>query len=311
MRQFLGGNNTNTTAATVAYLKGTNKLYQANLVLFGELEDADALLLTDWSDSLVWSPWGTFLSSTLKVGQITSQVGLEVTDLTITWSPPVGEFTNDIATTSAYQRAQLGVYDNRKARIWRTIMPRPGDANTYGACEMFGGWIGSITVKRASIEFQISSFLNVINQKLPPNVIESTSTLAGFMAGTPVLPDAETSVPTFTVVAGSSALVILGDCIQPTANKIYGGNKLRNGYLVFLTGTLKGGYSAVAINSDFNAGGGIHHNQIQVFTRFPWDPSPGDTFYVATQPPINSQDPTGGDYQVYNFPFLPDPEMNL
>jgi hypothetical protein len=310
-KKFTGGNSTDTTAATIAYLQGQNELHLADLILIGELEDADAIFLTNWETPLIWNPWGTFLPTTIKRDKVPSQVGLDVTKVNLTWSPQVGTFTNNMVSTSQYQRAYIGAFDNKKVRIWRTVMPTPGDANTYGACEWFGGWIGTVTVQQGAIVLEVVSFLNVINQKVPPNVIESTNTLAGYQAGAPVIPDAETSIATFTVKTGSDAIVILGDTIQPTAHKIYGYPKLVNGFLVFLTGSLKGRWSIVATHSNFNAGGGTHYNQIQVYTPFPWDPTPGDTFYVATQPPINLQDSQSGIYQYNSFPYLPDPESNL
>jgi hypothetical protein len=312
-KTFLAGNNTDSTASTIAFLTSAagQNFREALLILIGEYEDPDALFLTDWESPLLWRPWGKFFPGAITKDKMTSQIGFEVESFNLKWSPPQGSFTNNIQTTSPYQRARLGVYDNRRVRVWRTVMPTPGDADTYGACAHFGGWVSSTKVLRDSIEFDIASYLNALSAKVPPNVIENTNALAGFVSGAPVLADGETSVPTFTVQQDSSALVILGDCIQPTAHKIYSNQKFLNGYLVFMTGSLKGRYSGIGANTNFNAGGGVHYNQFQVYSQFPWDPAPGDTFYVTIQPPVTNQDATGGIYQDYSFPFLPDPEASL
>lgn len=313
MRTFISGAGVDVTPAVVAYLKSAaaQQAAFANLILIGEPEDERAVFLTDWETDLAWPVWGTFVHASVELGQVTSAIGLVVNSLDLPWSPPVGVFTNDIATTSPYQLARIGFYDNKIVRVWRTIMPTPGDANTYGACEWFGGWVSGATTARNQINFKVDSFLNVTKQKIPANLLEGTSALAGFLAGAPVLADAETSVPTFAVVAPSNATVILGSCLQPTGGKIYGTRKLALGYLVFKTGSLKGAYSIVAVNSNYNAGGGVHYNQFQVYTPFPWDPAPGDTFYVTTAPPVTSNDSTGGPYVYRGFPYLPDPEDNL
>jgi hypothetical protein len=307
MRKFLGGNNTDTTAAVKAYLTAGNQFSLVDLILIGEPEDPSAKWLTDYEAPLLWNPWGTFLPAVIERDRkVTSQIGLSVASLQLRWKPLPTPFTTDVATANPIQLTRSGFYSNKRVRIWQCVMPNPGDANTYGACEWFGGWVGDSAVDRGWINFTINSFLSVVNQKAPPNVIEAQSTQAGFSAGTPVLADSETSVPTFTVAPGSDSTVINGICVQPTANKIYGSNKFINGYLVFLPGsTLAGWWSTVARSGDFNAGGGTHYNQFQVFAAFPFDPTPGDTFYVATQPPVNATDP-GNQYQGEQF--VPDPE---
>ena len=313
MKTFLAGNGTDSSSATIAFLQGPGgqNFYEALLILIGETEDPDAIFLTDWDAPLLWRPWGLFQPGAVAKDKAASKFGFEVESLNLKWRPPLGTFTNILATTSQYQRARLGVYDNRRVRIWQTVMPTPGDADTYGACEYFGGWINSAEVVRGEISFDVSSYLSALSVKLPANVVENTSTLAAYMAGTPVLADGETSVPTFIVQTDSSSTVILADCIQPTAHKVYSTNKLMNGYLVFTSGSLKGLMSAVLGNSNFNAGGGTHYNEIQCVSAFPWDPAPGDRFYISMQPPVVPTDATGGIYQCYDFPFLPDPETTV
>ena len=306
MRQFLDGSGNDVTNTVVAYLQAARQLRLADLYLIGEVEDPDAVWMTTWSAPLEWSIWGTFQPAVINRSRVTSKVGLEVDSLDVTWSPPLTAFGTSSATTNPYQKAQLGSYDNRRVRIWRTVMPTPGDANTLGACEWFGGWIANTEISRSSIKFTVQSFLNVINQKVPPNVIELSNTLASFVGATPVLQDGETVVPTFTVKAPSNTNLILGDTIQPTAHKIYATGRFRVGYMVFLAGsTLAGYWAAVANNSNYAAGGGIHYNEFQTFQSFPFAPTPGDTFYVSTQWPVDLG--SSGPGQYFGFPYVPQP----
>ena len=162
-------------------------------------------------------------------------------------------------------------------------------------------------LRAASIKFTVQSFLNVVNQKVPPNVIELSNTLASFVGATPVLLDGETSVPTFTVKAPSNTNLILGDTIQPTAHKIYADWPLPSRVRwFFLAGsTLAGYWAAVANNSNYAAGGGIHYNEFQTFQSFPFAPTPGDTFYVSTQWPVDLG--SSGPGQYFGFPYVPQP----
>jgi Uncharacterized conserved protein (DUF2163) len=306
MRTFTGGDGADTTAAVLAYLAAARQLRLADLYLIGEQEDPKAIWLTSWESPLAWPVWGTFQPAKITRDKITSQIGLEVSSLKLEWSPKLTAFGTSIATANPYQKAQMGVYDNQRVRLWRCVMPTPGDANTYGACELFGGRIGDTIIERGSITFTVNSFLDVVNQPVPPNVIEAANTMAGFVGHTPVLADGETNVPTFTVVAPSTPDLILGDCIQPTAHKIYGLNKFILGFMVFRAGSsLAGFWSPVAANQNFNAGGGIHYNQFQAYAAFPWAPTPGDTFYVSTQWPVDYASATAGQFK--GFPFVPNP----
>jgi len=302
LRKSIGGDGTDTTSALFAFLKARNRVRLANLFLIGELEDPAALFLTDYRSPLTWLPWGVFNPASIRRGTVTSEIGLTVQSLDVEWSPALDSFGTTLPTLNHYQLAQAGYYDNRAVRVWRTFMPTPGDADTYGACELFGGRVASTTTSRGNIKFSVNSFLDVINQKIPPNVIEATNTLAHYKGATP--PTGFTQIPQFTVASPSSKSVIMGDCTSPSAGHIFGTNDFRYGYLVFNTGSVNAGlWAAIAQNSDFDAGGGVHHNRFQVYGGFVADPVPGDTCYVSAAFPINLQD---GDY--FGFPYVPPPE---
>jgi Uncharacterized conserved protein (DUF2163) len=304
VKTVTGGNGSDTTAAVQAWLAANRSLMLRNLYLIGELEDPAALWLTDHESPLEWSAWGTFLPSNIKRGTVSSKIGLEVPKLTITWSPKLGSFTSSIGSASPYQLAQIGMYDNWKVRVWRCFMPTPGDANTFGACELFGGRIGATTIARGKIEWQVTSFLDVVNQKIPPNVIETTNTLASFKGANP--PPGLSRIPQFNVISGSTSTVLLLDCTFPTAHQIFPSQSLNRGYLVFNGGagaTLAGVFRPIGANQNVLVGG-VHYNQVQIYDALPWPPTPGvDTCFVSAAFPLNQAD---GDY--FGFPYVPDPE---
>lgn len=315
MRAFTDGNGNDSTAAVQAFLAANQQLRFADLYLIGELEDPLAAWLTNWEGDLVWSVWGKFLHSAIARSRVTSKIGLEVAALTATWSPQLAAFGTTTATANPYQRAQSGFYDNMKFRLWRCAMPTPGDANTYGATPWFGGRIAATELSRGKIKFTVNSFLDVLNQKIPPNVIEPSNALSGFSGAVPVLADGETQNPVFEVVVPSSSApplsptVFLGQCLSPTAGKVYNNNRFALGYVQFMPGSSLAGYwSPVATNFFYDAGGGLHYNEFQVFGAFPWAPSPGDQFYASIQMPLDyaTAIAVGGGFK--GFPFVPQPQ---
>lgn len=306
MRTFTAGDGSDSTAAVKSYLAAHRQLRLADLYLIGEIEDPRAQLLTDWESPLNWPVWGTFKSTVINRGKITSQIGLKVDAMEVSWSPQPSAFGTTVATSNPYQLAIQGYYDSMRIRLWRGVMPSPGDMNTLGATPWFGGRVGDVALSQGLLKFTVNSFLDAVNQPIPPNVIEISNTIAGFVGNTPVLADAETKVPTFTVVAPSNTNLILGDTIQPTAHKIYANKRFQNGFMYFLPGsTLAGYWSPVATNTNFAAGGGVHYNQFQTYASFPFAPTPGDTFYVSTQWPVDLASATAGQFK--GFPYVPDP----
>lgn len=291
----------------MAYLAAHRSLRQANLYLIGELEDPSALWLTDYETDLLWPVWGKFKGgqpAVIKRGPVKCRFGLEVSTLDLTWSPPPASFTQSISTASPYQLAMLGFYDNWKVRVWRTLMPSPGDANTFGAYELFGGRIGDSEVTRGSIKWTVNSFLDVVNQKVPPNVIEATNTLAGYKAFTP--PPGLSRIPQFNIVAPVTTTVLYLDCTFPTAHQLFPTNAFNRGFLVFNSGagaTLGGMFAPIGASAVVNVGG-TNYNQVQLYTALPWPPTPGvDTCFISAAFPLNQPD---GSY--YGFRYVPEPE---
>jgi Uncharacterized conserved protein (DUF2163) len=304
MRKILSGAGVDTTATVMSWLQANKEIILANLYLIGEPDDPQAVWLTDWESSLIWSLWGQFNSTVIKRGTITSKIGLDSDALDLTWSPKNTALTSSIQTASPYQLARLGWFDNKRVRVWRCYMPTPGDANTFGAMELFAGFIGDATPERGLITFSVNNYLYLLNQKVPTGIIEVTNTLASYSGGSP--PSGFSVIPQFNVVAGSTDTVLIADQISPNAGSIPGTDSLDGAYLVFNGGpgmTLQGQYSIIGRNTTVNISG-TNHAQFQLYSPLPWAPTPGvDTFYICGQSPINQAD---GDY--YGFPYVPAPE---
>ncbi len=305
MRQILSGTGQDTTATVQAWLKAHKQIMLANLYLIGEPDDPAALWLTDYESPLTWSWWGTFQSTNIKRGAIASRIGLEADNLDLSWSPRNTVLTSSITTASPYQLARLGAFDMKRVRVWRCYMPTSGDADTFGAMELFGGFVGDCEVSTGLIKFTVPSYLYVLNQKVPSGVIEVTNPLASYTGGTP--PAGYSSMPQFNVFAGSTPTVLIADMTAPSAGSIPNTHALRDGYVVFNGGsgaTLQGQFSIIGDNSTFTDGNSNHHTEIQLYSPLPWAPTPGvDTFFVSAASPI---DQTDGDY--YGFPYVPAPE---
>lgn len=303
MKQCTGGDGSNTTAAVQTYLLNNAAPNLKTLYLIGHAEDPFALWLTDYESPLTWSLYGTFQPAVVTRGTIKSKIGLESTSLDIFYSPKYPRtFGITTATASPMQLAQLGFYDNWPVRVWTVFMPTPGDANTLGTCELFGGIVGDTKVDRTGISLTVNSFLYVMDQSIPPNVIEMTNTIASVSGAIP--PAGLTVVPTFTVPPATtvSTSSFSGQCLGPTPGQIFSNNAFAQGYMVFTSGTLQGFWSAVS--SNFSAGG---FNAFTVYTPFPWPPSSGDQFYVSAKSPIDQTDTSA----FFGFPYVPDPTQAL
>jgi hypothetical protein len=308
MKRVTAGDGSDSTAAVAAWLAAQNELWIKTLYLIGDPDDSQALWLTDHDAPLVWSLWGKFFPANIRRGRVTTSLGLEVSDLDISWSPNLRSFQfENTKFASPYQLAQMGFYDNWPVRVWTVYMPTAGDADTFGCSELFGGRIAESKTERGEIRFTVNSFLDVVNQTVPTNVIELMNTLAGYKGATP--PAGLSAVPQFTVVTGSTTKIVIGQCTSPNPGQIFANDLFQFGFLVFNGGgqaTLAGAWSAVQSNYATLAEG-AQQNAFVLFSPLPWAPTPGDdTFYVSAAFPINKDD---GEY--FGFPFVPSPESSL
>ena len=310
MRQVIGGNGQDNTAAVQAWLAANKTLILRDLIILGEPEDPLSIWITNHEAPVIYSPYGQriFQPAVVTRGGVTAKVGLDVQKLTVSWTPFNTVGTVNTTTANPAQLARQHFYDNWPVRIFRAFMPTPGDANTLGCADWFGGRVDTVDVERNKLTFNVSSFLNVVTQKLPSTVIEVTNTLAGTTAVT--APVGDPTIPIFSSVTGSTTTEVYADCTSPTAGRIYSGNLFVGGYMVFVSGpgaTLAGAWSAIGGNGRYTDGDGTHHTNFVIYSPLPWPPTPGvDNFYVSMAPPINL-----GDEDSYGFPYVPAPQSGV
>lgn len=300
MRQVIAGNGSDSTTATLDWLAANDMYRMPNLFLIGELYSPTALWLTDYESPLVWSCWGTFQPARCERTETVSQVGLAVASINFTLGAPDGgwgDFPQNTTQLNPLQIAMLGMFDNMRFRNWTCYMPTPGDANTLGACEEFGGFIGDTEYDRGEIRFTVNSYLAVVNQQVPTNVIENTNTLASYKGASP--PAGLPSLPEFNVIAGSSETEVIGYCTGPTAGQQFdfvGGDFL---CFNFGSGETLGGVFSVIQGTSKQTIGGQPCTIFTLYSPLPWPPTPGsDTFFLSQAWPL-----TGG----FEFPYVPDP----
>lgn len=308
MRQVIGGDGTDTTVATQEWLASTDNPLIKDLIIIGRPEDPKSLWMTNHDRPLVYSPYGLFHPAVVKRDMVEAKIGLEAQELSITWSPGNPSYSANTGTASPYQLAALHFYDNWPVLILKCFLASPGDANTYGCAVWYAGRIHTAAPGRNRITFTTKSLIDVLSQKVPSTVIETTNTLAS--TGAVTVPAGDANTPTFACIVPSTNNYIVADCIQPTADKIYSGNEFAGGYMVFLSGagaTLAGCWSAIGQNGEYTDGHGNHHSEFQIYSPLPWPPTPDvDTFYVSTTAPINL-----GDENYYGFPYVPAPQNSV
>jgi hypothetical protein len=303
MRRVSNGGGFDVTAAAKAFLLSGNSFRQAHLFQIGAYGNPATIYATDWDTPLLWSVIGTFLPAAIKRSTITTKVGLDVSSTTVTWTPFNRTFTQSVGTGSPIQLAQLGYYDNVPITIYRVIMPTAGDANSY-VYPLFGGRAADITVDRGQIVFTVNCWLELLNQSLPANVVESTNIPASYAGAQP--PPGFTTIPQFNVFPGSTESTLLLS-VQPPypLNHIFAANVFQYGWLWFNYGvdaTLGGMWAIVANNEEDPT---HTFNEVDLLGGFPWPPTSGvDTCFISAPFPIDQAD--GGDYQ--GFPYVPNPQ---
>lgn len=180
-----------------------------------------------------------------------------------------------------------------------------GDANSFGASELFGGRVAQTAIERGLIKFTINSFLDVLNQQVPLNVIERLNTLAAFQGARP--PAGLSVVPQFNAVPvdGLDDILVIGNCTYPTPGQIFATNKFVNGYLVFndRPGASLGRMWGAIQSSKSVVVGATTYNQFKLYQPLPFPVGAQDTFYATGTPPMNKVD---GEYN--GFLYVPSPE---
>jgi len=304
MKRAWNGENLESTNQVKQLLQNRSNIALAHLYMIGEFDDPLTFRLTDWPTALTWRKWGTFESTAISRGTISSEIGFNVGSLDVHWTPQSPPPALSMQTATPYQLAQIGFFDHKIFRVWKTFMNTPGDASTLGAVEMFGGHIGDITLDRNSITFTVNNFLHMLTHHIPLNVIELTNTAASYGGARP--PAGFTHIPQFDIIDGSNNTILILDSTFPSVHTVFSDHQLSFGYLAFNSGptaTLGGVWSAIRDNALVNVAG-RNYNEVAIYSPLPWAPTPGrDTVYVSSRAPINQAD---GDYM--GFPFVPAPE---
>jgi hypothetical protein len=304
MRKAIDGNGDDSTAALAAYLAANHVLTTRFLYLIGEPDHPQAIWATDHEAPLLYKPWGKFLPAVISKSGITTKIGLDSSSVTVKWSPANRNFSQAVGSASPLALARIHYYDNWPVRIWKVYMPTPGDCSTYGAVEWFGGYVGDCQASRDGLSLTVDSFLSVVSQKLPANVIEVTNTFGSYTAAT--APPGG-SVPVFSCFTGSNETIVLGDCLSPTYGHVYDVGTFSEGYMIFLAGpnaTLAGVWAAVGNSLKYKDGHNNEHNEFQLYNALPWPPTPGaDTFYCSSKPPVSQ-----GEQSYFGFPYVPAPQ---
>ena len=306
MRRVTNGLGFDVTAACSNFLLANSSIIQANLYQIGAYGDPSTIYATDWDTPLLWSVVGVFLPAAIKRGTITTKVGLDVSSTTITWTPFNRTFNLNVGTGSPIQLAQLGYYDNKPVMIWRVIMPTPGDANSF-VYPVFGGRIANADADRGQIAFTVNCWLELFNQDVPSNVVESTQTPASYAGAQP--PNGFTDIPQFDIAAGSTESTLLL-AVQPpyTIGHIFATNVFQRGWLWMNYGvgnTLGGLWAIVAANEIDPTD---TYNEVNLLGGFPWPPTPGDdTCFISAPFPVDSGDLGGAPF----FPYVPNPQYGV
>ena len=256
-------------------------------------------LLTDYPSSLVWDYKGKFLTAVISLGEVESKIGLEADTLDITWSPKDSDVLGD-GEVSALAAFGFGLFDNGTVEVWRCVMPRHrdligspgvparlGDCNTFGAALMFSGRIGDVTPDRAKVVMTVISRMDTLNVEVPTNIIEPTNVFA--YCGVGQIPTG--GAPSFSVVAGSTTLIIYGD--PATDEDLYDG-----GYLVFGDNSKLSGVHARILLQTVVEG----HNAFYLSEALPFAPATGDIFAAYVGLPLDASGKYGG------FRWVPSPD---
>ena len=298
MKRVINGDNVDTTASILAWLKSGVPLYLATLYMIGEFDDPNVLLLTDWPSHLYYKIHGVFQSTNISRDAVSCSIGVDVSSLSVSWSPTNSQFLKN---------ALAGMYDGWPVRIWTGYMETPGNLDDAGCSELFAGRISDYEVDAGEIRFTCANLLEIANQNIPAQVVEITNPIASAIGAVP--PAGASELPLLDVIAGSTTNVLICRVASPNANHIYSTDELHNGFLIFYRGataTVGGSWSAILTNEEVVIAGN-HYNHITLCTPLPLVPTPGlDQCYLSISAPVNLAD---GNYA--GFPYVPSPESAI
>ena len=322
MKHAMNGNGADSTQALLSYLltRGplwTAELYQIRAPRSAGTPFAAPLLLCDWSSALIWSVLGKFQKAVIQHSGIETTIGLEAQEVTLDWSVN-GQtllYASDGTTPleDYYSAFREGLFDHSQVRIWRAYMPTPGDANSLGVVLQFAGRIGDSTTDSLGVHLSVTSALEVLNRKIPPNLIENANINAAWLLSTnPV---------TMVAQPGSSPQQLFCK-VQGDPTRTFEPGVFRYGHVYFPppagAGELAGRYRQI---QDSFVTNGV--NVLQLFEPLPFPPNVnvnlglttgGEVFqaYFPHPQTLAANDPSQPGYPQYmGFQFVPRPEDTI
>ena len=301
MRTFIDGTGADSTAAVRSHLAAHRQLLCADLLQLKTAIQGESwsqnVLLAQSDRPLTWSHIGTFVPGRFRRGEIESKAGLETITMDLDWDLSDADlfFAPSITQLQAFER---GLWDAGWINVYRAVMPVPGDCDTFGAMQIFGGRIAEIAqLSRVGVRLKVNSLLELLDLNVPTNLIEPTNVQCEYGIGQP--PAGLSALPVFSAVDGSSTSMLLGDCISPNAGQVFDSDIFNFGYIRFVSGTSLGQiFRTVRMSRPYNG-----HNSFYFYDPLPWLPTAGEQF-IAYVP--YARNAAGAVYQ--GFPYVPPPE---
>jgi Uncharacterized conserved protein (DUF2163) len=287
MRICIDGNGNDTTDVMRSFcMSRRGVIQQADLIQLKTAVQGEpwskVLNLTPHARPLTWNRQGTFIPKGIKRQTIESVIGLDTQSCTVEFDLSDRDLFGPITLLQSFV---AGLWDQGEAHIWRTVMPAEGDCNTLGAYELFGGFIADTRPTLQGVQITINSLTERFDQKIPTNLIKAGNPKAEYGLGS--APAGCSSVPVFTVLAGSTPSRLLASCVSPTAGQVFTAEVFNVGYIQFQSGASLGKMFATIRRSEGFSG----TNLFRLYEPLPWNPQPGDQF-SAFVPSARSQSST-------------------
>ena len=203
------------------------KLYAADLFVF-TLADGTIYRWTNWVRNLVYAgntyqsmnPWLTrskwSISNRMAVPSLTVKLN---------------SYNTGVGGTGTNLKTQIhnGLFDGASFSMSRAFMLTPDDTSFFGAVEIFGGMVSSITLNGTTAEFTVKGKINQLDQNFPRNIYQAGCNHAFCDAGCTLNRASYTS--SHTVGASPTSIFIPWNGAPPVnyANFLFGTVTLTSG----------------------------------------------------------------------------------
>jgi hypothetical protein len=286
MRKFTDGSNGDTTLTVQAYLETASEPLIYTLVVIqlarwvtnpsvatpGDPLFTAKFLLTNYPAAVKYTPLGVFNAANIKHNSISFQVGLEMQPFEVVWTPAPGESVlpaQSVALLGAFPSISVlsgvdqGFFDGAYISVYKTVMPTPGDANTYGVTLLQRGVVDTASVNGQEITFSCVDPIAHANNQIPSQLVGPNSR---FSAVDPILYSASDLFAEGVAYKGYGPQKIhflsTSFIISP------GSGYLDGGVFIWTTGALNG-MSRTIRSSVYNAG----FFDLYLTQPFPFDPN--------------------------------------